>query len=162
MAQEGNDAGRNGIVANPAEGAWLFEKAECEIYRHGDTSNPIEVKIINHADSIDSLAPPFDAIFRSVEIYGKQITCVMGMRYGNRHYRLTDNELVLIPEPGENTENEEQSSNIPEKIPVPAGYAYEANGNKLQFTMKYSYGSSQYKFPLSGILKITLTKQENR
>jgi hypothetical protein len=155
------------------EGSWTLEKASYYIYDHHNLSFPVDSIIIDRLEQLEQ-APefPFGIVFEKMDIANNKIICLFGIRRQNESYSFDGNIFTLLKEQTtvdtpeqqqiQQQSNQQQtiyySSNVPESIETP-NYTCWKEGKKLILIFNYSYGSSQYRFPVKGVLNLIYIKQ---
>jgi hypothetical protein len=153
------------------QGTWRFETATYLVYNHEDLSLPVDSISVDRAEMLDN-APefPFGIVFQKMTVLDKRIICSFGKRKQNADYFLNGNTLKMMqnhavihrtgPQTGQPTNqqtNQQQhdfyTHNTQETLSLP-DYSCKIEENRLIFNFHYSYGSSQYHFPVKGVLTI--------
>jgi hypothetical protein len=158
------------------QGTWLFESARYDVYNHHDLSFPVDSSMIDNAEMLLSMPDfPFGIIFESMDVRGNNVICSFGKRRHNARYFMNNYTLTSVekrtsvqttnqqPNQQLNQQTNQQptvhySSNVPESIELPQ-YSCKEEDNRLVFKFHYSYGSSQYRFPVEGVLTVVYVKQ---
>ncbi|MBB4036007.1 hypothetical protein GGR21_001908 [Dysgonomonas hofstadii] len=144
---------------SPSDGAYLFRKASLSVLNQ-KTKQVIDTRTVEDAAQIDINDFHFRGVPLQVRLHLEKLTqCIMA---DNKVYTVEntfmlvrpsiDESDILYKSTGGNEEDETDPGNL-------RPYSLKVEGKVLTLNFIYSYGQSDFNFPLEGQLTVTFTKQ---